>query len=443
MWTVISGSWALLLGILLLMLGNGMQSTLLGVRGAIEGFSPAELSVVMSAYFAGFLLGSRAAPLMIRRVGHVRVFAALGSFISAILVLFPALPDPVAWTVMRVVIGFSFAGVYVVAESWLNDGATNETRGQALSLYVIVQMAGIIAAQGLLVLGDPADFILFIIPSVLVSLAFAPILLSVSPAPVFATTKPMTLRALYGVSPLGLVGSFLMGGVFAATYAMAAVFGTEAGLSVAQISLFVATIYTGGLVCLYPIGWLSDRIDRRVLIAALAGGCALVMAWAVLAAGSFTALLVIAFVIGGVSNPLYALFIAYTNDFLDPSDMAAASGGLIFANGLGAVSGPLLLGWLMNVYGASAFFGYVGVILAVLSGYAVWRMTRRPTPSSEETYSYTAVAPLGSIVSIEAAQEATLETMREDAETAEEAAALEAGAAGAGPAAAETVPPER
>ena len=179
---------------LLLMVGNGLQGTLLGVRGEIEGFSTFEMSLVMSAYFLGFLGGSRLAPEMIRRVGHVRVFAALASFISAVLILYPFVTHPVAWIIGRVIIGFCFSGVYVTAESWLNNASSNETRGQTLSAYMIVQMTGVVAAQGLLVVADPSGYELFIIISVLVSISFAPILLSISPTPAFDTTKPLSLR---------------------------------------------------------------------------------------------------------------------------------------------------------------------------------------------------------------------------------------------------------
>ena len=168
MLTVLRSSWALLLGILMLMLGNGMQGTLLGIRGGIEGFTTGEMSYVMSAYFLGFLFGSRMAPNMIRRVGHVRVFAALASMISAVLVLYAVAPNWIAWAALRVVIGFSFSGVYIAAESWLNNASSNENRGQALSLYMMMQMTGIIAAQAILNVGDPAGYILFIIPSILV-----------------------------------------------------------------------------------------------------------------------------------------------------------------------------------------------------------------------------------------------------------------------------------
>lgn len=403
---VLATSWALLLGMMLLMVGNGVQGTLLGIRGAIEGFSTTQMSIVMSAYFVGFLFGSRAAPELIRRVGHVRVFAALGSLISALLVLYAAAPDWIAWTLMRVLIGFCFAGVYVTAESWLNNAATNETRGQTLSVYMIVQMIGIIAAQGLLNVADPAGYILFVIPSVLVSLAFTPILLSISPAPVFDRTKPMSFRKLYETSPLGCVGMFLMGGVFAAMFGMAAVWGTLAGLSVLEISIFVAAIYVGGLVFQYPIGWMSDRVDRRKLIFSISVLGTLATLAAVLSAPGFVALLFVALVIGGVSNPLYSLLLAYTNDFLETDDMAAASGGLMFINGLGAIIGPLAIGWIMGVVGPSGFFLYIGLLTGGLAAYSAWRMTQRPAPAVAETGTYAPVTPASSVVAVEAVYEA-------------------------------------
>ena len=206
---------------------------------------------------------------MIARVGHVRVFAALGSMISAAFILYAAAPEVWVWVLLRFVVGFGFAGVYVVAESWLNDAATNETRGQALSLYMIVQMVGIISAQFILNLADPAGYTLFVVMSVLVSLCFTPILLTAGTAPPFQTTKPMTLVQLFHISPLGCIGTFLLGGVYAGIFGMASVFGTQKGLSVAEISAFVAAIYLGGLVFQYPIGWISDRMDRRHLIMGL------------------------------------------------------------------------------------------------------------------------------------------------------------------------------
>lgn len=399
---VFAGSWALLLGIMLLMVGNGVQGTLLGIRGDIEGFSTGQMSIVMSGYFVGFLLGSRMTPELIRRVGHVRVFAALGSLISAVLVLYAAIPEWIVWALLRVLIGFCFCGVYVTAESWLNNSTSNETRGQTLSLYMIVQMLGIISAQALINFADPAGFMLFVIPSVLVSLAFAPILLSVSPAPSFGTTKSLSIWALYDVSPLGVVGIFLMGGVFSALFGMTAVWGTLAGLSVLEISVFTAAIYLGGLVFQLPIGWLSDRMDRRKLVIAVAAIGTVGAAVPVVLALPYWALLGVALVIGGISNPLYALLLAHSNDYLDSDSMAAASGGLLFVNGLGAIVGPLVIGRMMGVIGPNGFFLFIAVLTALLALYASWRATRRPAPSVAETGPFAPVSPVVSAATVEA-----------------------------------------
>lgn len=419
MFSVLSSSWALLFGMMLLMVGNGLQGTLLGVRGAIEGFSTFEMSFVMSGYFVGFLGGSRITPELIRRVGHVRVFAALASFISSVLILYPALPDTTAWFIGRVIIGFCFSGVYVTAESWLNNAATNENRGKALSLYLIAQMVGIVAAQGILVLADPSGFVLFVISSVVVSISFAPILLSVSPTPAFETTKPMTLRELIRISPLGAMGMFLLGGIFAAQFTMAPVFGAGSGMSIGEISSFVAAFYVGATLIQYPLGWLSDRMDRRLLIlvvSSVGGGGALIGVFFI---GSFPALLVSAFLIGGMSNPLYSLLIAYTNDFLGYDDMAAASGGMVFINGLGAISGPVLTGWFMEYIGPEGFFVFIGALMFALAAYAGYRMTQRAAPSVEQTSAYAVVSPISSPVAVDVAQEYAIEEAMLEEEQAE------------------------
>lgn len=407
--SVLKNSWALLLGIFLLLLGNGVQGTLLGIRGVAEGFSTGALSLIMSAYFIGFLGGSRLTPRLISRVGHVRVFAALASFISAALILYAVLPDQFIWFFLRIIVGFCYSGVYVVAESWLNDSATNDNRGQTLSVYMIVQMLGIIVAQWVLTLADTNGFMLFILISVAVSLSFAPILLSISPAPVFQTTKSMTLKQLYHASPLGVVGSFFLGGAFGAMFGMSAVFGAAVGLSISEIALFSASLYVGGVVFQYPIGWLSDRMGRRILIAAIsfagAVACFIVLPYT----ANLPSLMMAAFVIGGAANPLYSLFIAYTNDFLEPEDMAAASGGLIFVNGVGAIAGPLVVGWLMSNYAPSGFFIFLGVMMSSMCGYALYRMSQRAAPSVEDTTTYTPVAPSASPVVVEVAQEIAIE----------------------------------
>ncbi|KRW94907.1 MFS transporter [Paracoccus sp. MKU1] len=403
MLTVLRTTWPLLLGILLLMVGNGMQGTLLGIRGKIEDISTGQMSVVMAAYFGGFLLGSRVVPELIRKVGHVRVFAALGSLISSVLILYAAAPHWISWSLMRLLIGFCFSGVYITAESWLNAGTTNETRGQAMSAYMIMQMLGIISAQLLINTADPAGYLLFVIPSVLVSLSFLPILLSTQPAPQFSTLKRMSFGSLFRVSPLGCIGIFLMGGVFSALFGMASVWGSTKGLSVREISAFVAAIYAGGLLLQYPIGWLSDHGDRRVIVLGLSVLGAVVSLATVTLQPGIWGLILAAALIGGVANPVYSLLLAYTNDFLDSSDMAAASAGLLFINGVGAMAGPLITGWLMSLLGPDGFWVYIGLLLAVLAFYAGWRRTRRPTPVLDQSFAI--IAPSATPVAVEAALE--------------------------------------
>ncbi len=412
--SVFTNSWALLFGMMLLMVGNGLHGTLLGVRGEIEQFTTFQMSIVMSAYFVGFLGASRMAPEMIRRVGHVRVFAALASFISAVLVLFPLIANPWIWAVGRLIIGFCFCGVYVTAESWLNNAATNENRGQSLSLYMIIQMLGLVVGQGLLILADPGGYVLFIVISILVSLSFAPILLSITPTPAFETTNPMQLKKLVLTSPLGCVGMFLLGGVFSVQFGMASVFGAEISLSLAEISAFAAAFYIGAMLVQYPVGWMSDRMDRRQLIMGLSvlgtGGALL----AIIAGSNFIALLLSAFLIGGMSNPLYSLLIAHTNDYLDFDDMDSASGGLLFINGVGGISGPLIVGWVMQSYGPFGYFLIIALLLGTLALYAAYRTTRRAAPSVEDANSYTPVLPTASPVALELAQEFAIETAQED-----------------------------
>ena len=409
---VMQGSWALLLGMLFLQLGNGLQGTLLGVRGELENFSTFQMSIVMSAYFVGFLGASRLVPELIRRVGHVRVFAALASFISAVLILYPLLVNPWIWAAGRVIIGFCFCGVYITAESWLNNAATNENRGQLLSSYMVVQMAGIVAAQLLLLVGDPGGFELFVLISVLVSISFAPILLSITPTPAFEATKPMSIKELFYTSPLGCVGMFFLGGVFSAQFGMAPVFGTNAGLTLSEISIFVAAFYIGAMVFQFPIGWLSDRMDRRILIVATSAVGFVAAISAVMVEDVFIVFVVSAFFIGGMSNPLYSLLIAYTNDFLELEDMASASGGLLFLNGLGAISGPIITGYLMTKMGSQGFFIILATLLGLLTVYGFFRMTQRGI-SDVDTSSYATVLPTASVVAVEIAQELAIEAAEE------------------------------
>jgi len=431
---VFAGSWALFIGMFLLMVGNGLQGTLLGLRGELEGFSTLSLSVVMSAYFAGFLFSSRFTPELIRRVGHVRVFAAMGSLVSAVLISYPLLVEPWAWTIGRVIIGFCFCGVYITAESWLNDASTNETRGTALSLYMIVQMAGVVFAQWIVSQGDVSGFALFIIPSILVSLAFAPVLLSVKPMPAFDTAKPMSLKDLVAASPLASVGMFMLGGLFSTQFGMSAVYASRVGLSVGEVSLFVSVIYIAALLAQYPIGWLSDRMDRRLLIIGISVIGAIGALIAFVLPGNLGIILVAAAVVGGTSNPLYALVIAYANDYLAREDMAAASGGLLFINGVGAVIGPLVVGFLMDTIGNNGYWLYMGLLMGALAAYGGYRMTQRSRVEDDfETVPYAPVSAASTQIAAELAQEVYIEAEEEAEMEAEAEAAVEDAQRASGP----------
>ncbi|WP_370319804.1 MFS transporter [Oricola sp.] len=420
MFKTLSGVWALLLGILLIMLGNGMQFTLIGLRGGIEGFSATALAVVTSAYFAGFLSGARFTPVLIRRVGHVRVFAALGSFMSAALISFPLVTEPWAWTLLRLLVGFCMSGIYVTAESWLNDASTNETRGQVLAAYMISQTLGIIGAQWLLTLGDAGTSVLFIGASILVSISFAPILLSASRTPTTEVARPMPLRELFAESPLGTVGIFLLGSVYATQSGMGAVFGSQIGMPADQIALFVAMLFAGALVLQYPIGWLSDRMDRRRLIFGASAAGVLFCAVGFISGGQVWFLMLAAFIAGGVTTPLYALFLAYTNDFLTTEQMPAASGGLVFTFGLGAIAGPLATGFGMERFGPFTFWLVLGATFAGIALYALYRMTKRAAVPVAETESYLGVLPTATPVAVEAAGTWAAENAEAEAAEAEE-----------------------
>ncbi len=415
-------AWPLLLGMFMLMIGNGLQGTLLGVRGGSEGFSDTTLGYVMAGYFVGFLGGTRATPWLLRRVGHVRVFAALASLISAAFILYATLVHPAAWFALRLIIGFCFSGVYVVAESWLNDTATNETRGQTMSAYITVQMLGIILAQALLNVADPGGYDLFVVMSVLVSISFAPILLASTPVPVFQTTRAMTLGRLYRTSPLGCISIFILGAIFACQFGMSAVYAAGLGLSNVQISLFIGTIYLGGLLCQPPIGWLSDRMDRRRLISILTAIGALSCLIVPVAGASAVTLPVAGFLMGGIANPMYSLAVAYVNDYLEHEDMPAASAGLIMLNGIGAMGAPVLVGFLMDTITRDAFFLFMSAAFSAIALYGLWRMRRRPV--RVVVGEVTPVVPMSQVASplaADVALEAAFEQAREDADRREPA----------------------
>lgn len=370
MYLAIKSSWPLFLGICLLMLGNGLQGTLLGVRASIEEFSTTTTGIVMSGFYLGFLFGSVYTPKILQKVGHVRVFAAFASLASTATLLHAVFIDPIFWGIMRLVSGFCYAGLYIVCESWLNDSATNETRGQVLSVYMLIVMAAMMGGQALLNVADPAGFELFVVVSALVSLALIPMALTASPAPQFDVASTIGLRKLLFISPLGIVGMFTSGVVAGAFLGMAAVYGDLIGLKLNEIAIFVAIMIFGGAVLQWPIGRLSDLFDRRVIlmIVAMGGGAAAFLTIMGAESGDKFWFFAGAALFGGFAMPLYSLCIAHTNDYLEPDEMVGASGSLILVNGVGAIFGPLFVAGLMAQFGSNAFFAFMGTALFALGG---------------------------------------------------------------------------
>jgi MFS family permease len=380
-----AATWALFAGIGLLMIGNGLQGSLIGIRSQSEGFSTGVTGVIMAAYFGGFLTGSRVVTRALPKVGHIRVFAALASLASTAALIYALAVVPVSWVAMRFVTGVCMAGLYVVAESWLNDLATNQTRGRLLAVYMVVSMGGLATGQLLLNVANPQGFRLFVLASVLVSLSLVPVTLSATSAPPTTVPVPMKLREMTRIVPTGVTVAFMVGMAHGALLGMGAYYAASAGLTPAQVALFMGAPLVGCVAFQLPIGSASDKFPRRavmLVVAMAASSCA--GALLLVDAGS-PATYVLMFLIGGLSFPLYSLGIAYTNDWLEPEQVLGASASLIAVNGVGSLLGPLLAAGLMVSLGLGQFFVVVLATHAVIAGFLAFRiLTRDGLPMSRQ-----------------------------------------------------------
>lgn len=360
------------------MAGNGLQMVLLGVRSSEAGFSNLASGLIMAGYYLGLFLGSFGVPHILKNVGHVRVFGAMSAIASAAVLVHAAVVDPFVWALMRILTGFSFGGMFIVCESWLNDRSTNETRGQMLSLYMIVTMAGIACGQLMISLGSETGVELFLLASVLVSLAVVPILISVGKAPEFSAPERMSIRRIFQISPLAVTGLALNGMSISMVFGMGAVYGKSIGMSISDIGYFMTAPVIGAILLQYPVGRLSDRFDRRVVIlsvSAMAAGTLLV-AWQ-LGVGHLALLLICMAVFGGFLFPMYSLCIAHANDFLTPSQMVAVASGLVMVNGAGAVIGSPLAALSLEYLGDGGFFPVLASTQIITAIFVIIRMTRR------------------------------------------------------------------
>ena len=383
---VVKKTWPLFLGMGVLMLGAGLQSTLLGLRATLEGFPTPVTGLIMSCYYVGYVIGTLIAPPLLRQVGHIRVFAALAAVASAAILIQGLFVNPVAWAAMRLVSGVSFAAIYVVAESWLNDRASRSNRGRLFAVYMVVCYVGLGAAQFLLILSDPRTPTPFMLVALLISLAMVPIVVSAQQLPEHAAPRKVRLLDLYRDSPLGVVGVIASGLISSIIFSMGPVYARLSGLDITRVATFMAVSILAGVATQYPIGRISDRMDRRTVIA---GVCTLTM----LVAGSIVVFrnmphavfLTLAALFSGFALTLYSLSVSHVNDKLEPAQMVAASSTLILLNGAAAAIGPTLAGTLMAAFGSRAYFATLAALAGALAVYDLWRKSRRrPVPPSQK-----------------------------------------------------------
>lgn len=380
---------SLLLSYGLLLLANGLFSTLLGVRTQVEGFSTTLVGFIVAAYFMGLLFGGLFAGRVVTRVGHIRSFAAFASLMSVSALLFPILVTPIAWMMLRMLGGFCMAGMIMVTESWLNEAASNKTRGQILSFYMTTNYFAAGCGQFLLTAGDPSQFQLFSLASIIFSLALLPVLLTRAKAPVPVRSKRMHVWTLYRIAPLGVFGVFCCGLINSSIHGLSPVYATNMGFSEAQLSTFMAAIIMSGLFLQLPIGHLSDRIGRGpllVYIPVLVALAAISMVYAL----EYTLILIGAMVFGAFVFTLYSLAAATANDMVNAEQRVQVAGALLITYGAGAVTGPILAGQFMALLGPQGLFFYFALVCLLLSAFAIM-MRRRRAGSPDKRKPFVAV----------------------------------------------------
>jgi MFS family permease len=391
---LIATNWPLLLGMGVLMLGAGLQSTLLSLRGTLEGFPAPVVGLVMSCYYLGYLLGTNIAPRLLRQVGHIRVFAALAAVASAAILVQGAFINPWTWALFRLLSGICFAGIYVVAESWLNHRATSTNRGRLLAIYMVVLYIGLGSAQFLLLLADPHTAIPFMLVSILISMAMVPIVVSAIQIPEQAAPRGVRLRELYRNSPLGVVAVSVSGLISSTIYSIGPVYARLSGLTTSGVATFMAVSILAGVLTQYPVGRLSDRMDRRTVIA---GICILTTVIAATLAILRTLPEVLFYVLtalfSGLVLTLYSLAVSHVNDKLEPAQMVAASSAMLFLNGTAAAIGPVFAGSVMAAFGPHAYFATLGSLTGALTVYDLWRKARRKPVAPEQKGRFIGVRP--------------------------------------------------
>lgn len=381
--TALLASWGLFAALTLLMVGNGLVGVLIGVRSELAGFDTTVTGLIMAAYFAGFLVGSRVTPGIMARVGHIRVFAGLSSLVAATALMHALIISPVTWMLLRVVFGFAMAGLYVVVESWLNDLVSNANRGRVMAVYMVVSMGGLSLGQLLIGFGDAVGPAMFIVAGAVMTLAVAPISLSINDAPYFELPPKARYRDLWEQAPLGVITAIGAGIANGALIAMASVYATQVGLIGTRVGVFVAAAAVGSVVLQWPLGHLSDLIGRRksillVTFAAVGVG--------VLATGLDTGgwgLIGAMFLLGGLSYPMYSLALSHVVDVLPSGQAVTGSVAVVFLTGVGSIFGPVSASVAMDAVGPDGFFWAIAVVHLAIGIYGLVSVARRPTIEDE------------------------------------------------------------
>ena len=384
MWGNTRPIWALLVGVTILALGHGLHGSLIGIRAAAENFDTATTGFIMSGYSLGLIFSAYLTPRIVTYVGHIRVFAAFAAIVSTCVLFIPLWVNPLFWFAMRFVAGVCTSGLYIVAESWLNDASSNKNRGKILSVYMTLTFGAMGLGQLLLNIQDQSGFARFIAVSALISLALVPISLMRSEPPSLEATKGVSVVDIYRASPLATVAVFANGLGQSAFFSMGAVFGIGIGLSLPYISLMMALPPLAVILSQYPLGALSDRFDRRAMVTGLAFVAAGLCALAIPASAiSNFALIGVVVAFGAIALPIYSLVLAYANDHLSRDQMLGASSKMILLYGMGAILGPVLAGAFMRQFGAIGFMIYLMLVYGGTGIFALFRTMRRPTVPKE------------------------------------------------------------
>jgi MFS family permease len=362
--TTLIAAWGLFAALALLMVGNGLVGVLVGVRSELEGFATNVTGLIMAAYFVGFLVGSQMAPRIMARVGHIRVFSGFASLAAAAALIQGLSISPGSWITLRLLFGFSLAGLYVVVESWLNDMVSNENRGRVMAIYMVVSVGGLGIGQLMIALGNPLLNTLFIVAGTLMVVAIAPVSLSINTAPRFDLPPKARFRELWRDAPLGVITAVGSGLANGAIIAMAGVYATQVGMSTARTGLFVAAAAIGAVALQWPIGHMSDLIGRRRSILIVTLGSLVVGLVALTLPPEGLGLIGAMFLLGGFSYTLYSLALSHVVDVLPPGEDVVGSVAVVFLYGVGAIIGPLGVSLAMGGIGPDGFFWAVAAVYA-------------------------------------------------------------------------------